>query len=85
MVLKLASFYAVAFFLFESDVISDGTQTNLSEHVDVSVFESDVISDGTQTCKSLLRLAKAFESDVISDGTQTLLLHQSQRIRLRVM
>ena len=36
-------------FLFESDVISDGTQTT---HISLSTplwFESDVISDGTQT------------------------------------
>ena len=35
--------------MFESDVISDGTQTvNLSK-ARVILFESDVISDGTQT------------------------------------
>ena len=34
---------------FESDVISDGTQTILTEMQSVQMFESDVISDGTQT------------------------------------
>ena len=32
---------------FESDVISDGTQTTYDENVIMDVFESDVISDGT--------------------------------------
>ena len=36
---------------FESDVISDGTQTIVINDNNNSVFESDVISDGTQTCK----------------------------------
>ena len=36
-------------FLFESDVISDGTQTLCSDCITVFAFESDVISDGTQT------------------------------------
>ena len=36
--------------VFESDVISDGTQTvHVAWKVD-TLFESDVISDGTQTC-----------------------------------
>ena len=34
---------------FESDVISDGTQTRGVCNNTASVFESDVISDGTQT------------------------------------
>ena len=34
---------------FESDVISDGTQTYYTDKVHEVVFESDVISDGTQT------------------------------------
>ena len=34
---------------FESDVISDGTQTEEANGRDYSLFESDVISDGTQT------------------------------------
>ena len=37
--------------LFESDVISDGTQTRIREEYDKRKFESDVISDGTQTAK----------------------------------
>ena len=38
---------------FESDVISDGTQTPFFQKVNVEEFESDVISDGTQTTWSL--------------------------------
>ena len=34
---------------FESDVISDGTQTNCCSLDSYHKFESDVISDGTQT------------------------------------
>mgnify|MGYP004633005907 CR=1 len=34
---------------FESDVISDGTQTTRCVLQDTHGFESDVISDGTQT------------------------------------
>ncbi len=37
--------------MFESDVISDGTQTLIFEGFSDFVFESDVISDGTQTNK----------------------------------
>ena len=35
--------------MFESDVISDGTQTSEVEQELANAFESDVISDGTQT------------------------------------
>ena len=35
--------------VFESDVISDGTQTKTFRTRNVLPFESDVISDGTQT------------------------------------
>jgi hypothetical protein len=35
--------------MFESDVISDGTQTFLLWVAQEQVFESDVISDGAQT------------------------------------
>ena len=35
--------------MFESDVISDGTQTILFLIYIKMLFESDVISDGTQT------------------------------------
>ena len=34
---------------FESDVISDGTQTPQQPTQQAAQFESDVISDGTQT------------------------------------
>ena len=34
---------------FESDVISDGTQTQTIAKRGGAAFESDVISDGTQT------------------------------------
>ena len=34
---------------FESDVISDGTQTKSFHYRKQVLFESDVISDGTQT------------------------------------
>ncbi len=34
--------------MFESDVISDGTQILLNTTQEAEVFESDVISDGTQ-------------------------------------
>ena len=34
---------------FESDVISDGTQTIQDVETELLAFESDVISDGTQT------------------------------------
>ena len=34
---------------FESDVISDGTQTLFQDNETGREFESDVISDGTQT------------------------------------
>ena len=40
---------AIEFFEFESDVISDGTQTELDKKMAKTEFESDVISDGTQT------------------------------------
>ena len=56
---------------FESDVISDGTQTMKTGTKTLTPFESDVISDGTQTCAAACTDAMPFESDVISDGTQT--------------
>ena len=49
MVLKLAAWRAAELERFESDVISDGTQTMRLMLEVVLVFESDVISDGTQT------------------------------------
>ena len=39
--------------LFESDVISDGTQTALGDFRVMLGFESDVISDGTQTRRTV--------------------------------
>ena len=56
---------------FESDVISDGTQTILLLRHPALMFESDVISDGTQTLTEEIEAEPKFESDVISDGTQT--------------
>ena len=41
---------------FESDVISDGTQTVFGTKISFVLFESDVISDGTQTPLLLLVL-----------------------------
>ena len=38
--------------MFESDVISDGTQTKKELILSNNTFESDVISDGTQTIKN---------------------------------
>ena len=49
MVLKLYLSIAKMDILFESDVISDGTQTSMSMIIAYMTFESDVISDGTQT------------------------------------
>ena len=70
---------------FESDVISDGTQTLLREASVRLWFESDVISDGTQTANSPMQGRGPFESDVISDGTQTELLASQKASCLRVM
>ena len=41
---------------FESDVISDGTQTKTVTSDMIREFESDVISDGTQTMAATLAL-----------------------------
>ena len=38
--------------VFESDVISDGTQTLAAYAAAYAEFESDVISDGTQTTQA---------------------------------
>ena len=56
---------------FESDVISDGTQTLGTADLLANMFESDIISDGTQTGEEFEVKGNKFESDVISDGTQT--------------
>ena len=49
MVLKLPKNREYGFSSFESDVISDGTQTDTQHSALDNQFESDVISDGTQT------------------------------------
>ena len=72
MVLKPTSSASLRRFSFESDVISDGTQTEPRWVKTVAKFESDVISDGTQTADIPAVTPSPFESDVISDGTQTL-------------
>ena len=71
--------------LFESDVISDGTQTDTPHTFLGSQFESDVISDGTQTSKIVDNVMNMFESNVISDGTQTRSERDAQGVGLRVM
>ena len=72
MVLKLFEELDVADDEFESDVISDGTQTKQKRRSTLRWFESDVISDGTQTGRTNSDTESTFESDVISDGTQTI-------------
>ena len=72
MVLKQGCIFRQSASRFESDVISDGTQTMVSDAKIIVRFESDVISDGTQTHRRLHSAAAQFESDVISDGTQTI-------------
>ena len=67
---------------FESDVISDGTQTRVFVRYVVGRFESDVISDGTQTLYKQKRTNRKFESDVISDGTQTQ-IYSAKRLLFR--
>ena len=71
MVLKPSSAPMLINLTFESDVISDGTQTFRLRQDKILKFESDVISDGTQTTANIERFPDWFESDVISDGTQT--------------
>ena len=71
MVLKQNTALPVANHQFESDVISDGTQTRQYNMDKKYLFESDVISDGTQTQYTSTKNTTLFESDVISDGTQT--------------
>ena len=85
MVLKPKSAPMPGFREFESDVISDGTQTYSSNSGFLPLFESDVISDGTQTAGSCLRHKQLFESDVISDGTQTDVVTDIAFLGLRVM
>ena len=70
---------------FESDVISDGTQTYSLTTSKLQKFESDVISDGTQTLTLFRVMLSPFESDVISDGTQTNHVNSRTTKSLRVM
>ena len=70
---------------FESDVISDGTQTIQGKPTQANPFESDVISDGTQTIMQGQDAPIRFESDVISDGTQTTVNVEHIIKSLRVM
>ena len=42
--------------VFESDVISDGTQTRMCRLPLEDTFESDVISDGTQTLRKVSQM-----------------------------
>ena len=70
---------------FESDVISDGTQTRPAVCEGYAEFESDVISDGTQTVTLGVKTVCRFESDVISDGTQTKKAYKNRHLSLRVM
>ncbi len=57
--------------MFESRVISDGSQTSVDILLVVSAFESRVISDGSQTELTNVEIRSRFESRVISDGSQT--------------
>ena len=47
--------------MFESDVISDGTQTFLRSVQARIWFESDVISDGTQTALFVIKMQNSFK------------------------
>ncbi len=58
--------------MFESRVISDGSQTVFGTDYMVTGFESRVISDGSQTFLDPEIVVFAFESRVISDGSQTI-------------
>ena len=56
---------------FESSVIFNGTQTELTVSLNATLFESSVIFNGTQTDKSTFEVGYMFESSVIFNGTQT--------------
>ena len=71
--------------VFESDVISDGTQASNPSKIYKKWFESDVISDGTQASTKTSGKGIKFESDVISDGTQADISISSSPYSLRVM
>ena len=85
MVLKRSPAQCLSCRWFESDVISDGTQTSKRVLLTLVTFESDVISDGTQTSKIVDNVMNMFESNVISDGTQTRSERDAQGVGLRVM
>ena len=59
-------------FLFESSVISYGSQTIALCWARKPQFESSVISYGSQTSKLNSRASTTFESSVISYGSQTM-------------
>ena len=58
--------------LFESSVISYGSQTSPWYNEKQQAFESSVISYGSQTSPWYNEKQQAFESSVISYGSQTL-------------
>ena len=57
--------------MFESSVISYGSQTHHKRGTDTGRFESSVISYGSQTGLSNVKRNWQFESSVISYGSQT--------------
>ena len=57
--------------MFESRVILDGSQTDVSAEACPPEFESRVILDGSQTDNFIAKYILAFESRVILDGSQT--------------
>ncbi len=71
--------------MFESRVISDGSQTWSLGTVQTREFESRVISDGSQTSVLSSYINGMFESRVISDGSQTFLVIEVWRVCLRVV
>ncbi len=73
------------FDLFESRVISDGSQTRHEKRKHRIQFESRVISDGSQTRKFRDDFWELFESRVISDGSQTRSPCRLVHARLRVV
>ena len=71
MVVKLFFTHFILFVLFESSVISYGSQTSNSHAQRTSEFESSVISYGSQTGFCRKDRCGKFESSVISYGSQT--------------
>ena len=72
MVVKLVESQLQALRLFESSVISYGSQTKGIVNIPGAGFESSVISYGSQTGAFARRAGIAFESSVISYGSQTI-------------